>query len=378
MTDAFSRRDFVAASMATLPAAYLGIRRSAGWPGYDRAIVIDCLANPGPFNSPSSGSGPLTDHMVANCRASGITAVNVTLSGGGPGHASFDATVARIGYWERELVAHPDVFLKVRTAADIETAKRTGKLGLIFGFQDAVMLEGDPSRLDLFHRLGVKIVQLTYNGRNLLGDGCLEPDDAGLSAHGRAVVARMNDLGMLVDLSHCGTKTTETGIAASAQPVAITHSGCKAVFDHPRSKSDGTLKRMADKGGVIGIYMMPFINAAGQPTAADLIRQIDHAVNVCGEDHVGIGSDLSITPHEVTPEYAEAHKQFVATRRRLGIAAPREEDYMFVADLNTPRRMEQIADKLAARGYRDTRIAKIIGGNFARLFREVWKPGPPA
>ena len=240
------------------------------------------------------------------------------------------------------------------------------------------MLEGDATRLDLFHRYGVKIVQLTYNVRNLLGDGCLEPDDAGLSRHGRAVVARMNDLGMLVDLSHCGTHTTDDGIAVSAKPVAITHSGCKAVFDHPRSKSDATLKRLADKGGVIGIYLMPFINPAGQPTAADLIRQIEHAVQVCGEEHVGIGSDLSITPHRVTPEYAERHQRFVAERKRQGIAAPREEDFMFVADLNTPRRMEQIAERLATRGHSDARIEKIIGGNFLRLFGEVWRSGPPA
>jgi membrane dipeptidase len=379
MADPLTRRDFLAASALALPLGRLAtIGRPAGWPGYDRAIVIDCLANPGPFNSPASGSGPLTPEMVANCRGSGITAVNVTLSGGGLGHASVDQTFGRIGYWERELVAHPDVFLKVRTVADLALAKRTGKLGLIYGFQDAVMLEGDPGRLELFHRFGVKIIQLTYNGRNLLGDGCLEPDDAGLSRHGREVVARMNELGILVDLSHCGTNTTDTGIEASAKPVAITHSGCKAVFDHPRSKSDATLKRLADKGGVIGIYMMPFINAAGQPTGADLVRQIEHAVRVGGEDHVGIGSDLSITPHEVTPQYAEAHRQFVATRKRLGIAAPREEDYMFIADLNTPRRMEQIADRLSARGHPDARIEKIIGGNFHRLFAEVWQSGPPA
>jgi membrane dipeptidase len=304
--------------------------------------------------------------------------VNVTVSGGGPGHAAFDATVTEIAYWERELAAHADAFLKVRTVADIAEAKRTGRLGLIFGFQDAVMLEGDASRVGLFHRLGVKIIQLTYNVRNLLGDGCLEPADAGLSRHGRDVIARMNELGMLVDLSHCGTHTTDDGIAASSGPVSITHSGCKTVFDHPRSKSDSTLKRLADKGGVIGIYMMPFINAAGQPTGDDLIRQIEHAVNVAGEDHVGIGSDLSTTPHQVTPDYERLHRQFVADRKRQGIAAPREEDYMFVTDMNSPRRLEMIADRLLARGHPEARVAKVVGGNWARLFGEVWKAGPPS
>jgi membrane dipeptidase len=377
MTVSTTRREFLATAAAAAPIWRAGMAWQRTWPGYETATVIDCLASPGPFNTPSRTGAPLTDDMVANAAASGITAINVTVSGGGIGHAAFDSTVSEIAYWERELEAHASTFARIRSVADIHEAKRSRRLGLIFGFQDAAMLEGDPSRLILFHRLGVKIVQLTYNGRNLLGDGCLEPDDAGLSRHGREVVAGLNQLGMLVDTSHCGTKTTDDAIAVSSRPVAATHSGCKAVFDHPRSKSDATLRRLADKGGVIGIYMMPFINAAGQPTADDLVRQIEHAVNVCGEDHVGIGSDLSITPHVVTPEYERLHRQFVADRKRQRIAAPREEDYMFVADLNTPRRMEQIGDRLLAKGHTTARVEKIVGGNWLRLFRDVWLASPP-
>jgi membrane dipeptidase len=118
--------------------------------------------------------------------------------------------------------------------------------------------------------------------------------------------------------------------------------------------------------------MMPFINAQGQPVAADLVRQIEHAVNVCGEEHVGIGSDLSITPHVVNAEYEARHRRFVEGRKQRGIAAPREEDYMFVKDLNTPRRLEQIADHLLRRGYSEGRVEKIIGGNWVRLFTDVW------
>ena len=378
MTHAPTRREFLATAALATPMWRAAMTLRPAWPGYARATVIDCLASPGPFNTPSRTGAALTDEMVANAAASGITAVNVTVSGGGAGHASFDATVSEIAYWTRELQAHPATFLQIRSVADLAEVKRTNRLGLIFGFQDAVMLEGDATRLDLFHRLGVKIVQLTYNGRNLLGDGCLEPDDAGLSRHGRDVVARMNELGMMVDLSHCGTHTTDDAIAMSSKPVAITHSGCRGVFDHPRSKGDATLRKLADKGGVIGIYMMPFINAAGQTSGDDLLRQIDHAVTVCGEDHVGIGSDLSITPHRVTAEYDRLHRQFVADRKRQGIAAPREEDYMFVADMNTPRRMEQIADRLLARGHTEARVEKIVGGNWLRLLGKVWKDHPPA
>jgi membrane dipeptidase len=342
-------------------------RASLAWPGYERAIAIDCLASPGPFNTPDRTGAPLTPEMVANAKTSGITAVNVTVSGD-----SIASTFQEMGYWERELQAHADVFTKVYSVADIRRAKETRRLGLIYGFQNATMLEGDAANLDVFHRFGVRIIQLTYNDRNLLGDGCLEPANAGLSRHGVDVVTRMNELRMIVDLSHCGLQTTADGIARSSRPVAITHSGCRAVFDHPRSKPDTILRAMADKGGVLGIYMMPFINAQGQPVAADLVRQIEHAVNVCGEEHVGIGSDLSITPHVVNAEYEARHRRFVEGRKQRGIAAPREEDYMFVKDLNTPRRLEQIADHLLRRGYSEGRVEKIIGGNWVRLFTDVW------
>jgi membrane dipeptidase len=375
-----SRREFAkaVAVSALAPDAILspvGRRYSAAgaswptlWEGYDKAIVIDSLASPGPFNTPGATDQPLTDEMIRNVKLSGITAVNLTVSG-----SRISDTFARMGYWERELQAHPDVFLKVYTAADIERAKASRRLGLIYGFQNATMLEGDLDNLQLFYNFGVRIIQLTYNDRNLLGDGCLEPANAGLSRFGRDVVARMNELGILVDLSHCGDRTTADAIAASSQPVAITHSGCRAVYDHPRSKRDEELRAMAEKGGVIGIYLMPFLNPRGQPTSDDLVRHIEHAVRVCGEDHVGIGSDLSITPHVVTPEYLERHRRFVAERQRRGIAAPREEELLFVIDLNSPRRLELIADKLLARGHRESRVEKIVGLNWLRLFREVWK-----
>lgn len=373
------RRDFakLAGAVALAPRSVIlgrafrdrgAARDSSAWPGYERAIAIDCLASPGPFNTPDATANPLSAEMVANAKTSGITAVNLTVSSA-PNVAD---TFRDMGYWERELQAHPDVLMKIYSVADLRRAKETRRLGLIYGFQNASMLEGDASNLDVFQRFGVRIIQLTYNDRNLLGDGCLEPANAGLSRHGRDVVARMNELRMLVDLSHCGLQTTADGIATSSRPVAITHSGCRGVFDHPRSKSDDILRLLANKGGVIGIYMMPFINAQGQPMAADLVKQIEYAVKVCGEDHVGIGSDLSITPHVVNAEYEAKHRRFVEGRKVRGIAAPREEDFMFVKDLNLPRRLEMIADQLQSRGHSAARIEKIIGANWLRLFGEVW------
>jgi membrane dipeptidase len=335
-------------------------------------MVIDCLGSPGPFNVGGRMDHPLTPEMVENARRSGMTGISVTLNGGGPGHVAFDATVAGIGYFTREVAAHPDVFMQVRTISDLHEAKRTGRVGLIFSFQDTTMLEGDVGRLDLFDDFGIKVIQLTYNLRNEVGDGCLERDNAGLSKFGRDVVARMNELGIGVDTSHCGQQTTADAIGVSTKPVAITHSACQAVYMHPRSKRDEELRAMADGGGVVGIYLMPFLNAEGPATTEHLMRHIEHAVNVCGEDHVGIGSDNSITPTEADAEYQAGLEAFAAERQRLGIGAPREYELLFVPELNTPRRMEQIADALLARGHAEARVEKIIGGNWERYFADVW------
>ena len=387
-TDGMSRREFAALSAFGAFSA-LGARmevpgptyapgltaNTAHWPGYDKAIAIDCLATPGPFNVNNMFAVPFTDAAIANARASGMTAVNVTLNGNGNGPIAFSSTIQNIAFLEHEFDAHPDVFLKVKTVADIRRAKETKRVGLIPGFQDATMLEDDLSRVEVFHRLGIRVIQLTYNRRNLLGDGCLEPANAGLSGFGRDAVARMNAVGILVDLSHCGKQTTLDGIAESSKPVSVTHSGCAALSDNPRNKSDEQLRKLADKGGVVGIYLMPYLRATGQPTADDVLTHIEHAIKVCGEDHVGIGSDQSITPIDATPEYRKLHAETVRERRRLGISAPGESEdvLVFTPDFNFPRRLDLIADRMAARGHSSARIEKVIGGNWLRLFGDVWR-----
>ena len=345
---------------------------AGGWQGYDRAVVIDALASPIQFNIPQEGL-PLRDAVLDAVRESGITAVNITLNDRGTDAMSaFETTSAKMAGWEGEIAAHPDVFLRVRSVADIREAKASGRLGLVFGFQDGVPFEDDLARLDAFHGRGLRIVQLTYNVRNRLGSGSLVPEDAGLTEFGREAVARMDELGVLVDLSHCGPHTTLDGIRASAGPVSITHSGCSAVYPHPRSKDDATLRLLADRGGVLGIYLMPFLNPSGPPSADDVLRHLEHAIDVCGEDHVGIGSDQGIVPLDVSGDFAARFDAVSAQRAAAGIAAPREDTIPFVPDLNYPRRLETIAAMMAARGHGDARIEKVLGGNFTRLFAEVW------
>ena len=248
-------------------------------------------------------------------------------------------------------------------------------MGLIFGFQDTSMLEGDLKRLSMFYDLGVRIAQPTYNRRNLMGDGCLETSDGGLSGLGHEFIAEMNRLRMLLDLSHASPRTIADGIAASTAPMAITHTGCRALVDVPRNTSDSSLKALAERGGVAGIYFMPFLRQSGQPHADDVIRHLEHAVNVCGEDHVGLGTDGSISGVEINEAYANRHRKSVEERVKAGVSAPGEAPDVFtlIPEYNDPRRFVTLADDLAHRGWTPGRIEKILGQNFARLFTEVWK-----
>jgi len=337
--------------------------------GYGHGIIINSLGSPG--TNIDSVEAPLTAAEIEDVRASGMTAINLTV-GAEPG---YNDPVLAIAYWNAEIAAHPDVFLQVRHAADIAEAKRSGRVGLIYGFQDANPYGEDLARLDVFRNLGVRIFQLTYNRRNLVGDGCLEPGNAGLSVYGRKLVAHLNERKALVDLSHAGERTTLEAIEASTAPIAITHTGCAALVPNPRNATDLELRKLADKGGYVGIYLMPFLRSQGQPMADDVIRHIEHAIDVCGEDHVGIGTDGATSRIELTPEFREAWADQINGRRKRGISAPGEDPdvYTFVPDLNGPDRFLRIADLLSKRKHSDARIEKILGGNFDRLLKDVWQ-----
>jgi membrane dipeptidase len=264
--------------------------------------------------------------------------------------------------------------VRVLAGRDLRAAKDSRRLGIVYGFQDTSMLEGDLGRLELFAGLGVRIVQPTYNRRNLMGDGCLETADGGLSLLGRTLISELERQRLLLDLSHAGPRTIAEGIAAANGPLAITHTGCRALADLPRNTSDAALRALADKGGVAGIYWMSFLRRGGQPTAADLIAHIEHAVDVAGEDHVGLGTDGPISAAPMDEAFRAAHRADVERRIKAGISAPGESPdvYNVILEYNSPRRFLLLADDLARRGWPASRIEKLIGGNFARLFNEVW------
>jgi len=372
-----SRRSILKGAGAAAAASLLPLRLvlGAGWTGYEQVIVIDGLGGPG--NSFSDTNSPLPAAQVDDVTQSGLTCVHLSILpvGTTPPDSAFAQAVQEIAYWETQIDRNPGVLARVRTSADITSAKEARLTGLVYGFQDAVAFETDLTRLDVFYRLGIRVIQPTYNRRNLLGDGCLEPANAGLSLAGAEAVERMNELGILVDLSHCGRKTAADAMRVSKRPVAFTHTGCAAIADHPRNRTDAELRAVAQMGGVAGIYFMPYLNSGHQATAAGIIRHMEHAIDVAGEDHVSIGTDGGVSPEVVDETYRQAFAAMTRARRDAGIAAPgeSEEGYLFAADLNTVRRLETLASLLSDRGHPDARIEKILGRNLLRLFTDCWK-----
>jgi len=374
--ETWTRRLFLSVPLA-LAAAPAVRALGADDPKRTPRLVVDGCGAPG--SAADAEDARLSSHAIADVRASGITAINVTVGpvGERPSLAAFEGIFRDIARWEEEIERHPDVLVRVNGVDDLEKARAGGRLGLVYGLQDGVAFQDDLSRLAILRRFGVRIIQPTYNLHNLLGDGCLQPEGGGLSAAGREAIARMNALGILVDLSHCGRRTTHDAISISRRPPAFTHTGCAAVAEHPRNKTDEELKALADKGGVAGIYFMPYLKPGAQPMAEDVLRHLEHAIDVAGEDHVGLGTDGSVSAVDLTPEYLKRFEEDIARRKQAGIGAPGEVAgiYPFVPDLNSPRRLQRVGELLAGRGHSSARIEKILGGNFVRLFREVWREG---
>jgi len=309
--------------------------------------------------------------------ACGLTAVVMTVAPAGKfwlNDAAFEKCKADIATIKTKIAAYPDDLMLIQTAADLATAHQSHRFGVIFTFQGTEPLGEDTDRIAMFREMGVRVIQLTHNRHNLVGDGATEPGNAGLSNYGREVVEQLNAARIVVDLAHGSQRTIKEGIAASKRPVLISHTGCRALSDLPRNTGDAELRALADKGGVAGMIFWPYLREDTQPMAADLIAHIEHAIDVAGEDHVGIGSDTSVVPVDRTPEFEKDNRALVTDLVAQGIFEKgRPADlYMFLPDLNVANRYEVLATLLAARGHSDARIAKILGGNFARVLRDIW------
>ena len=326
---------------------------------YEKAIVIDALISARDWD----------EDWLKAVEQSGYTGLLTSLSTG-----NLTAALRDLATWDQRIQDNPDKLVRAVSAADFERAKRDGKLAMMFGFQNATMIGNEIDNLENLYENGTRWIQLTYNERNLLGDGCTERTNAGLSDFGVAVVERMNQLGIIVDLSHCGRQTTMDGIQFSNPGPCFNHTMCEALYpDHPRAKTDEQIRAMADKGGVMGIIALGYMigpDPGGETTIETHADHIDHAVKVAGIDHVGLSSDFTIRgiSRGVTREswYVPRLTSF---KPSYHVRWP-----PWIPELESPERYKNVARVLDRRGYRSGDIEKILGLNWLRFYREVLKP----
>lgn len=300
----------------------------------------------------------------------GVTAVNHTVSRPKKG---FLESLLQINECRRWIATNRDRAILPLRSDDILRAKAEGKVAIIFGPQDASLLEDNLTYLDVFYDLGVRILEVTYQNRNLLGDGCGETHDGGLTRYGLEVVKRMNELGIVVDLSHCGWKTSAGTIEASRDPVLFTHSHPYSVTPHVRNKSDDLLRALAAKGGVIGITgfsPIASVISGKRPSVVDLVTHVDYVVNLVGIDHVGIGLDINENmTRESSTRLRELHPELY---RYFGGGGTFGYDDTRAEGLDSIACFPELTRALVVRGYSEQDILKILGGNFLRVFRQVW------
>jgi membrane dipeptidase len=356
------RREFCATAAAA-SAGLMFANASVGQTANTVRMVIDAL---GEINLDYELA------LIDEIRASGMRGCVITL-----GNPALQTSSDAYADMEKERQAHearlkqmPDRLMRATSIKDLDTAAQRGVIGLIYYLQNVTLIGDNLANLNDLRDKGIRIIQLTYNLRNLVGDGCLERQNSGLSTFGIELVARMNEMGLLVDLSHCGDATTLDGIKMSKKPVAITHSACKALFAHPRNKTDETLRALAARGGVIGIFQInPYIGGKERNTLDDYLAHIDHAVKVAGVEHVGIGSDRE---HRRIPDTPEEKQKLIDELSRLRpVNAASFRWPFFIAELNHPRRMETIAAGLAKKGYKADAVDKILGRNVYRLLKDT-------
>ena len=305
--------------------------------------------------------------LIGQMRASGLDAITVTLCDpkAYEGQAYEEAIQAVLDH-DAHIAKHPELFLKATKTSDIDVARKNGQLALFYLFQNSTQFGRDLDNVDLFHKLGVRSAQITYNDQNWAGAGCKELGAHGLTHFGRDLVARMNERGMLIDLSHANMQTMADTITASKVPVIVSHTACMAVHSNIRNTTDANLRLLADKGGVSGICQMrPFLTTKRADALPEYFRHIDHAVKVMGADHVAIGSDRDHRVVEMTDAY-------IAELKAEEGANFHEPDWpLFINELNGPRRMEVVWDGVRKLGYPASTVEKIMGTNVRRIYQEV-------
>jgi membrane dipeptidase len=330
----------------------------------ERSLVIDMLGVPDLMPQGDVFIKKLGEQQTANFRGSGITAFHCSYGVGGP--EAYQNVLSMLQGWSFYAGHNSDLWTLVGKAEDLDAAKAQKKIGMVLGVQNAEHFRSVKD-VKAFYELGLRCSQLTYNTQNRIGSGSTDRADGGVSDYGEAIIKAMNEVGMLVDVSHCGDKTTLGAIEISPKPIAITHSNCRALNNHPRVKTDEAIKKLAAKGGVMGITGVRMFVSDKEPTTIDnIVDHIDHVKKLVGIEHVGVGSDADLAgydklPPEMQKQLRAAYKSSYAFRDKIDIEG-----------FNHPKKMYDLVEAMIRRNYSDENIQAVLGGNFRRLLGATW------
>lgn len=362
----------VAALAPALPEAALP---EVSFPGQPNAVLDELLARSIIIDD-ISGFTPkpgLPDHGFPVVHDSRVTVVGPTLGSVVPEEA-YESSIEEIAKQLNDIATYPDRMTLIRNYSDIEQAKKQNKLGVLINFQNSAAISTDLRRLDLFYDLGLRQIQLTFNWKNFVGDGCTERTQAGMSYFGVDLVHRMNELGMIVDVGHTGYQTTLDAVQVSKVPIVYSHTNCKALCDNPRNKTDDQIRALARKGGVMGLTCFNwFVSDKPRSTLDDLLDHYDHVRKLVGVDFIGIGSDFGVAgwPGRAPDAEWEEHRRIYGEREWKALKG-RFPPY--IDEVNGPQRYRVIAQGLERRGYSTGDIEKILGLNFLRVYKQALKP----
>ena len=296
---------------------------------------------------------------------SSISVFHQAVGMGGPN--AYENALQYFARWNGFIANGGDYFMRIDSVSDLKRVKQSGKVGIMLGLQNSEHFRR-PDDVDFFRGLGQRVSQLTYNTRNLIGNGSTERRDEGISDFGISIIERMNKVGMAVDVSHCGDRTTLDAFEISKKPVLITHSNCRALVPgHPRLKTDEAIKKVGEAGSVMGITGVRMFVKGDEPTTVEhVLDHFDHVRKLIGPDHLGVGSDIDLYGYDAMPP--ELNKQLRAGYK--GSYAFREK--IDIEGLNHPKRMFDLTEGLLRRKYSGSDIEGILGGNFERVLSQIW------
>ena len=293
---------------------------------------------------------------LSRMKEAGHDVLSLTLGGD---RTSLSDAIHKIAHERAYYQSHDDKFVLVDSVADIKRAKRENKLAIVFHFQGTNPIESNVQMVDVYYRLGIRHMLMAYNLRNPIGDGCKERMDSGLSHLGVSLVQEMNRVGMVVDCSHTGYNTTMDVMDVSTSPVVFSHSNPKALNDHPRNILDDQIKKCASTGGVVGVNGVGLFLGNNDSSTENQIRHVDYLVQMIGADHVGFGNDHVYAPEETSPG-------------AWNPPAPGDVPWSEIS-YTQPEQMPQFTEALLKKGYGDSDVCNILGGNWLRIAEQVWK-----